>query len=77
MPTIHNYISQPAIFDPEAISAMSVAYENALASFPPSVPKSVREVIATKIIAAAREGERDPDKLLETALKALRTEPIQ
>ena len=77
MPTINNYVTQPAVFDPEAISVMDIAYENALASFLTSAPKSVREVIAAKIIGAAREGERDPDKLLGTALKGLRMEGAQ
>jgi hypothetical protein len=31
----------------------------------------VQEVIAARIIAAARGGERDPDKLCRTALSAL------
>jgi hypothetical protein len=32
-------------------------------------PGLVREIIARKILAAARDGERDPDKLYERALQ--------
>jgi hypothetical protein len=74
MPAINNHAAQPAVFDPEAISVMGIAYANALASLLTSAPKSVCEVIAAKIIGAAREGERDPDKLLEMALKGVRTQ---
>ena len=76
MPTTNKYISHPGTFDPKAISVMGAAYENALASFPISAPESVREVIATNIIGASREGERDRDKLCEVALKTLQIEGL-
>ena len=44
---------------------MSEAYEAALAS----QPNVVREVIAGRIIAAAKLGERDPVRLREAALR--------
>jgi len=72
MPTIENYIKQPAVFDPETISVMSAAYESALRCFPTSAPKSVREVIAARIISGVRGGERDTDKLCQLALSAIR-----
>ena len=78
MPTIINYIKQPAAsFDPETLSAMGVAYESALRTFPTSAPKNVREEIATRIIDGARAGERDPEKLCQIALSTLRLEAGQ
>lgn len=74
MPTIVHYIKQPAVFDPETLSVMGVAYERALRAFPKSAPKDVREVIAMRIINSARAGERDPAKLCQIALSALRLE---
>ncbi len=74
MPTIVNYIKEPATFDPEALSAMGAAYERALKAFPTPAPKNVREDIATRIIDGARSGERDPDKLCQIALSTLRLE---
>ena len=71
MSTIINYIRRSEAFDPEILSLMGAAYERALKSFPTSAPKTVREVIATRIIAGARDGERDPDKLCQMALSGL------
>jgi hypothetical protein len=62
--TRHSFIS-PGVFGPEAIAGMSEAYEAALANQPNAVP----EIIAGRIIAAARGGERDPVRLREAALR--------
>jgi hypothetical protein len=70
MPTIRNYISQSEAFEPEVISVMAAAYELALGSFQPPVPKNVRERIAACIISLAKAGERDPRHLCERALAA-------
>jgi hypothetical protein len=74
VPTIVHYIKQPAVFDPEILTAMGLAYESALGAFPTSAPKAVREGIATRIIDGARAGERDPAKLCQIALSAVRLE---
>jgi hypothetical protein len=61
---------EPGAFDPEAIAAMSEALEAALKKLPDTgAPEVVRERIATRIIAAAKLGERDPARLLEAALR--------
>jgi len=77
MPAIVHYVKQPEAFDPETLSVMGAAYESALRAFPTSAPKDVREVIATRVIDGARAGERDPDKLCQIALSALRVEAGQ
>jgi hypothetical protein len=59
----------PGAFEPEAIAAMSEAFEAAcdvLRDAGP--PEVVREIIAGRIIAAARFGERDPAHLRVAAL---------
>jgi hypothetical protein len=60
----------PGAFGPEALAAMSealdAAFEELRHTGPPEV---VREIIATRIIAATRLGERDPACLLEAALR--------
>ena len=71
MSTIIDYIQRPAVFEPEAITVMGDAYERALRVCPTSAPESVRQVIATRIIAFARTGERDPQTLCEQALAGL------
>jgi hypothetical protein len=61
---------QPGAFGPEAIGAMSEAYEAALKELQDTSPaNAVREAIAGRIIAAARFGERNPVRLREAALR--------
>jgi hypothetical protein len=58
-------------FDPEAITAMGDAYDRACAELHDrGQPEIVREVIARRIIKAAKEGERDPERLCDMALRA-------
>jgi hypothetical protein len=59
----------PGAFDPEAIAVMSEAFEAACNELNDAgQPKVAPEVIATRIIAAARRGERDPVRLRAAAL---------
>jgi hypothetical protein len=61
-----------ADFDPETIEILATAYEKARKSLhDKGQPLLVQEVIAGRIISAARTGLRDPDKLCEMALTAL------
>jgi hypothetical protein len=62
--------TQPGAFDPEAIAAMTEAFDAACEKLGDIDQVEVaREVIAGRIIAAARLGERDPARLLEAALR--------
>ena len=59
-------------FGPEAITEMSEVLDAAFQEFQDTgEPHIVRELIATRIIAAAKLGERDPARLLEAALRKL------
>ncbi len=59
-------------FDPEATDAMSAAYDKAVALLrDKGQPAVVNEVIAKRIIALARRGERNPDILCERALAGI------
>ena len=59
-------------FDPEAIAVMSEALDAALKKLQGTSELEVlRERIATRIIAAAKLGERNPARLLEAALRKL------
>jgi hypothetical protein len=61
---------QSGAFDPEAIAAMTEAFDAACEMLGDiQEPEVRREVIAGRIIAAARLGERDPSRLLEAALR--------
>jgi hypothetical protein len=60
-------------FDPEAVKLLSDAYDKARKSLHDTgQPHIVNEVIAQRIIALAKQGERDPDRLCKGALTALR-----
>jgi hypothetical protein len=62
-------------FEREAIVAMSKAYEVSLKDLHDTgQPEVVLEIIAGRIIAAARTGERDPGRLREAALPWLTRE---
>jgi hypothetical protein len=64
----HSFI--PGAFGPEAIGAMSEAYEAALKELQDTgQPNVMREVIAGRIIVAATFGERDPVRLRKAALR--------
>jgi hypothetical protein len=60
-------------FDGETIRLMGIAFEMALASFggTPGCDDPVRAALAHNIIALAKGGDRNPERLCEGALKAL------
>ena len=65
-------VNADGYFDDKAILAMGLAYDRAcglLRSF--GNASTVQEVIAKRIVKVAAQGERDPDRLRDQALKAL------
>lgn len=66
MAAIHPF-NRNTSFSPEAIEAMSGAFEKAMA-FRSDRGAEDREALAMRIISAASMGERDPDKLAAFAL---------
>jgi len=61
-----------ATFDPEHVKAMGKAFDSIVSGLRDrGQSRVVREVIAERIIALAKTGERDPDKLCELARDAL------
>jgi hypothetical protein len=65
----------PGEFDPEAIAAMVEAFDAAFEALDDmGQPKIVLEIIAQRIIEAAKRGERDPARLVEAALPWLTRE---
>ncbi len=73
MATILPFIKPQAAFDEFATSAMGVAFDAACAELSESkLSNLVREIIAERIIAAAKRGERDPGRLSRFAVDAVR-----
>jgi hypothetical protein len=63
-------------FDAEAIQAMGKAFEAACKDLNGhGQPDLVREIIAKRILEAAKKGERDPNRLHAKALDALGITP--
>jgi hypothetical protein len=63
---------KPGAFDPDEITVMNQAFDAACRELhDEGQPDVVREVMAQRIIAAASNGERDPARLLEAALRGL------
>ena len=62
---------QCAAFDPDMTHIMGEAFDRACKDLHVvGQPDIVKEVIASRVINAARDGERDPRRLYEQALKA-------
>jgi hypothetical protein len=65
-------LMQPGAFGPEAIAAMSEALEAACNELGDTgQPDVVREIMAGRIIGAARLGERDSARLRAAALSGV------
>ena len=66
-------IFQDAAFGPEVTQAMAAAFDKACQSIkahPQEIP--LKDALARRIIELARQGEHDPVRLSELALKALK-----
>jgi hypothetical protein len=63
-------------FDPEAVRVMGLAFEMALIALRLTDRSDLaNEVLAHKIIALAKTGERDPERLCDGVLLELRRPP--
>jgi hypothetical protein len=63
---------KPGLFDPEAIAAVSEAFEAACKQLDDTgQPELVLEIIAGRIVAAANTDERDPVRLRAAALAGM------
>ncbi|HMF21979.1 MAG TPA: hypothetical protein VKG24_07610 [Pseudolabrys sp.] len=66
-----------AAFDPETVKTLCDAYDKARKSLHDTgQPPIVNEIIAARIIALAKAGERNPDRLCEGALVALGSKAV-
>jgi hypothetical protein len=57
--------------DPDAAASVEIAYENLTDRFRGEHYADLRQIIAERLIAAARSGERDPEQLSSLALASL------
>jgi hypothetical protein len=72
MGSILQFIEPSHAFDPESIQVLSAAYDRAMRELHDNgQPVLVQEIVAKRIIQLAARGERDPERLSETALASL------
>ncbi len=64
-----------AAFEPEVIALLIQAYEAAVQRVGKGQPLSVLEVLATRIIETAVQGERDPQQMVEYAIRGVEPFP--
>jgi hypothetical protein len=58
-----------SVFDPEAVHAMSVAFDDLCRAFELTEEDRVREIMASRIVELARLGERDADRLRDRIMR--------
>jgi hypothetical protein len=67
--SVFSFIKPGDGFDPKTIHTTGEAFEAACKSLGAFSTDDEREEIASRIIRAARSGERDPTRLLEAGLR--------
>jgi hypothetical protein len=68
-------IFKERVFEPEAVICMARAYESALVALRLTDRQDpLTEIVAQKIVEIAETGERNPDRLRDRALEAIRRE---
>jgi len=73
MATILPFIRSETAFDDSTTRSMGVAFDAACTEFRDTdLTNLTREIIAERIIQAAKRGERDPERLCRVAVAALR-----
>ena len=68
--TILPFLRDPSVFEPEAVQAMSKAFDDACRALKlaPGAAQE-RETLAIRIIELARQGERNPKRLCERVVR--------
>jgi len=73
MSNILQFIRPTSSFDPETLIVLGSAYDRARRSLGNSTSvETAQEIIASRIIDAAMNGERDPDILCQIAVHGFR-----
>jgi hypothetical protein len=72
-PMPFSHLIQDGTFDPDTIEIICVAYEGSCKAFGiADRTDPLARLVAKKIIALTKRGERDPDRICDETLKALR-----
>jgi hypothetical protein len=75
--SIASFLRPDDAFGPEVLEALGKAYDMAIAALHDiGQPPLVREVIAKRIIMAAKRGEREPASLCAFALAAFNSDKL-
>jgi hypothetical protein len=75
MATILPFLKDQTVFEPEATSAMSRAFDEVCSALKlPAAATREREAVATRIVELARRGEHDSVRLRDRVLSEARRE---
>ena len=66
-----HFVDFSEAFDAEATTAICLAFDRTCHSVQGKPSDYLKELIAKRVIAIARRGEKDPDRLAEAALSSL------
>ena len=69
----HRLFSHNTVFDPDAIKAMTSAYDHLSIALHLDATDPLTEAVAKRIIEHTRRGERDPLQLSAAVLRDLRS----
>jgi hypothetical protein len=72
---IHRLLENSA-FEPEHIEAMVAAFQDLCRELELVEGDALREVIARQVIEFARRGERDPTKMSQLVMQAIKAWPL-
>ena len=72
MAEILKFLGPAASFDADLTTVLGRVFDEVISRLDGCQPEIVREVVAGRIIVLASKGERDPDRLRNAALGALR-----
>jgi hypothetical protein len=72
---IHRLLENSA-FEPEHIGSMVIAFQHLCRELELVEGNPLREVIARQVIEFARRGERDPTKMKQLVMQAIKAWPL-
>lgn len=75
MSSILKFIRANATFDPDTLTVLGDVYDRACFSFCSCQSSPACDEMANKIFTAAMNGERDPDRLWQIAVRGMNPSP--
>jgi hypothetical protein len=75
MSSIQKFIRPNSAFDPDTLTILGDVYDRACTRYCSRQPSPTCEAMADRIFVAAMNGERDPDRLWQAAVRGIDLSP--